>query len=147
MAIDIVWKDSTISSMYELGSDYLYGLAIDYERYVKDFGFIPINEFIQGWTCTPPHILETLKKFDNVYDYNGNPLVIAEVNVYNDDDIFVEVSPLNEDGEESSYSYILSAGEIYSYNVIHTDYFYKSIKSKGETLCPILITKTKQPQS
>ena len=91
------------------------------------------------------HNFETLKKFDNVYDYNGNPVVIAEVNVYNDDDIFVEVFSVNEDGEESSNSYMLNASEIYSYNVIHVDYFYKSIKPKGEALCPILITKTKQP--
>ena len=152
MGINIGWKpeDTTVGAMYSHGKDYLYGLLIDYERYVHDFGYIPISQFIEGWTCIPPSIFDKLRKTDRVFDYNGDALIICEnPYTYGEDNVtYVTVTPVNEDGTiDASNTYSLNSGELYSYNVIHMDYFYKTIKAKGEPLCPILITKTSQPQS
>lgn len=152
MNINIGWRqeDATATAMYTHGKNYLYSLIVDYERYMVDFGFIPVAKFITGWTCIPPHIFKALKPTDRVYNYKGEPMIVVdEPYTYNEDEEswYIEVCSVDEDGNESKTSFMMDIGELYSYNVIHMDYNYKNIKPKGEQLCPILITETKQPQN
>lgn len=139
--ISSFWSLDNIDSIYGYGKEYLYSLIHDYEMYIRDFGYIPISNFLKGWTCIPPSIFRSLKPGYKLFDINGTQVTIqTEPDPY--DGMFIEaIDDINKSG------FIIFAGELYAKNISHEDYIYKSIKPKGETLCPILITKTKQPQS
>lgn len=144
------WANCTMSDVNENGRGYPYTLIFDYERYVKDFGFIPVNDFIKGWTCITRDSFGSLGLTDIVYDCNGNKYVVMDEPYESDDEeyLYVEVRKVDEDGEVQSSGETLCTGDLYSENAIHQDYHWKKIKQKGEEkLCPILITKTNQLQN
>lgn len=147
------WKTATLSDVSDNGSNYLYSLVCDYERYVKNFGFIPIGLFIQGWTCITYKQFEALNIGDIVYTPQGVAYVVTDEPYESDDEIhlYVECSAMKSDGtydDTGNNVDVLQSGDIYYTDVTHEDYKRKLIKSESEEpLCPILITKTNPPLS
>lgn len=138
------WINMTLRDVQDNGPKYVSSLINDYERYVHDFGYISVFEFIQGWTCITYRSISDLSINDKVYDATGQLFRIAS-EVYDGEKYSYVYADLNEDKDAT---HILISGTIYSDNVIHKDY-YKKVKNKEseEQLCPILITKINQHQN
>ena len=153
MTKDNKWSQaiSSIPTVYNCGKNYLYSFIMDYERYVSNFGYITTLSFLRGWTCLSPEEFKSLNVTDICYTYQGEKVsVVEEPTIYDEDDevMYVEVAKVNKEGQVCGTTYMLDCGELYSHRVIHMDYLYnKDFRPKGEHLCPILITKTKQPQN
>ena len=140
------WEQSTLNKVYDCGNHYLYALIRDYENYIKDYDkYIPLETFLERWTCISPEGFKLLQKGDNVYDYSGMKYTIQ--NFYYDNDF--ETMMVNVEGCYGEKR-IFCNGDLYGAPYIHYDYSsWEKIKQKEseEQLCPILITKTNQPQN
>lgn len=138
------WINMTLKDVQDNGPKYVSSLINDYEQYVHDFGYIPIFEFIQGWTCITYRSFQDLSVNDKVYDAAGQLFSIAS-EVFAGKDYSYVYANLN--GDENA-TRILISGTIYSDSVIYKDY-HKKVKNKEseEQLCPILITKINQHQN
>ena len=148
------WVAANLSDVSDNGPNYMYSLLCDYERYIKNFGFIPVELFLSNWTCVTYKKFELLGPGDIVYTPQGVPYVIVDDPYESDDEVslYVEAVKMNDDGsydDTGRYNEVLQTGDIYEDNITHKDYARKSLKRKEseEPLCPILITKTNQPQS
>lgn len=148
------WEKATLSDVYDNGPGYMYSLLCDYEKYVRDFGYIPINNFIPKWTCISYILFSNLIPGDIVFSPQGTKFIIIDYPFESDDEalLCVEVAILKDDGtydDTGQYTEILQSGDLYSTDIVHLDYRWKKIKRKEseEPLCPILITKTNQLQS
>ena len=148
------WEGADLSTVSRDGASYLYSLLCDYERYIDNFHFITIQDFLQGWTCISREDFVNLTCGDRVYTPQGQEYVVMEEPWESDDEtcVYVEVTMVKDDGtfdNTGRLNEILCTGDLYACDKIHMDYFYKVIKRKEseEPICPILITKTNQPQS
>lgn len=120
--------------------NYLYNLIVDYENYMKDYGFIPLDDFILKWNCLLLDDFDKLKPGDIVYDCVGNKLTITDYPYVGDNDIDHYVEADNGD--------IYNAGDLYKKDYSSALMDYKKKICEGEkATCPILITKTKQHQN
>lgn len=146
------FSNASLADINEEGSTYLYSLIVDYQKAVREFGYIGLREFIREWNCIPSSTFMSLCIGDVVYDTNGTKY-IAITNAY---ECFVahadsrigniECKVVNNQGNVVSQT-ILSAGDAYSspiYNNVCNYYKKRQIKRKELELCPILITKKKQ---
>lgn len=148
MVTEPSWKGKDISYVFDCGPEYMYSLLIDYEKYVKSFGFIPVQDFLEGWKCIAPgSALGELNAGDFVYTDNGSKYKVYDVFISDDDLPYVDAYPELDDGSTLKVSTTFPAGTVYSEKVTHKDYYWKKIKEREESICPILITKTNQPQS
>lgn len=142
------WKGS--SEVFDNGHEYTFSLLLDYEKYIEKFGYVSLSKFLKGWTCIARNYFENLKIDDIIYNETGQKHKVIS-DVYSDDynELYVEAVELDENGEEHEYPYSIYAGTAYSREVPHIDYLYKNriIREGDKPLCPILITKTNQPQS
>ena len=134
------------------GPNYLLSLIYDYEKYMRDFGFITMREFIKGCKCITRKTFERLQVGDFVYTPDGRRFVVAEEPWEADDEIslFVEVAKTDDISINTFKNTItMQSGDLYSEDVIHEHYRWKKKinRESEESLCPILITKTNQPQS
>jgi hypothetical protein len=146
------WVAATLSDVLDNGPNYMYSLLCDYERYIKNFGFIPVELFLSDWTCITYKNFELLGPGDIVYTPQGVPYVIVDSPYESDDEVslYIEAVKMNDDGsydDTGRYNELLQTGDIYEDNITHKDYARKRKKESEEPLCPILITKTNQPQS
>lgn len=136
---DIVTEDDN-------ASDYYNSFIYDYEKYIQHYGFIPANDFIQGWNCINSKVFKLLKSGDTVYDYRGLSYEVVRKGIS-----YVEVIPLDVPIDTYHAYPSLHRGEVYCDSVTHEDYKFKDIikkhKEREEKICPILITKTNQAQS
>ena len=144
------WDNHNVADVCDNGPNYMYSLICDYEKYIKSFGVIPINIFLKGWTCIQYVDFSNFRIGDTVYTANGDEYEIIDIPYESDDEVnlYVEVRHIRKDGKISSTTDILQTGDIYFASVVHKDYYRKKIKRENEEpLCPILITKTNQPQN
>ena len=143
------WEHCTMKDLIDYGANYLYAFMCDYERYNHFYGFISVADFLRGWKCVTPDSLASLKRSDNVYDAKGVRYKVTEDSSNYDDCIFIEVIRQLDDGSFSGTTEMIAMGDVYSEDVIHDDFRWKKRinRESEETICPILITKTNQPQS
>lgn len=138
-----------------IAMNYMTALVYDYEQYVKDFGYLPVEEFIKGWTIMVHEDMErVVEKQEStvVYTINGKGStetvdICGDESYYNQEHetYFLCCRPVRKDGviditDERTYV----EGDLYYIPFAHIDYLTKTPKSvqKGEKLCPILITRT-----
>lgn len=162
------WKDKTI---YDLNSDYLKILLLDYEKTILhlDGNSLSIEEFLLNWNCISFELFETLKPFDKVYDHKGNEYYIIDyaVESYEDDNTagysidvcsddymktncFTLKTQQDLDNIPPSERCTFYTGDLYTSSTINDLYEIHTIKKQQKEkseLCPILITKTNQPQN
>lgn len=147
------WAHSNANDVSYNGANYLYSVLLDYERYIRDFGYIPLDDFIKDWKCVTYKAFSELRPGDFVYTPYGHRYKVIEEAYESDDEtsLYIEVAEEKEDGsfdESGRSNQIVQTGDVYSENVIHEHYRWKQKIRRGEEkLCPILITKTNQPQS
>ena len=147
------WTNCTIGDVSNNGANYMYSLLCDYERYIKDFGYITVQEFLPLWTCITYKSFAKLQVGDSVYLPGGIELIVMDDPFESDDEtsLYVEVVQVKEDGtfdDTGNSNEVLNTGDLYSSPVPHKDYLWRKIKKESEELlCPILITKTNQPQN
>ena len=147
------WTNATLGDVSSNGANYMYSLLCDYEKYLKDFGYITIQDFLPRWTCITYKSFEKLYVGDSVYDCVGNEYIVMDEPYESDDEtyLYIEVAKLREDrsfDDTGSSNDTFQSGDLYKSPVIHGDYLWKKIKKeREEQLCPILITKTNQPQN
>lgn len=144
------WINCTIDDVLCNGPNYMYSLTCDYERYVRYFGFISIDDFLQGWNCITFSKFANLQIGDAVYSPTGiKYIVIDEVFENVDGVLCVEVkSSLDASSTSFVNTSFVQAGDVYSDSVTHYQYRTRTVnKNKEEILCPILITKTNQDQN
>lgn len=147
------WEHCSVHDVSYNGGNYLYSLVCDYERYLKDFGFITLDEFIKDWKCVTYKAYSELQIGDFVYSPHGLRYKVMDTPYESDDEtcLYMEVAPEREDGsfdESGKSNEVIQDGDVYSENVIHDHYRWKKKINRGEErVCPILITKTNQPQS
>ena len=153
MVLNKTWEGADLSTVSNNGVGYLYTLLCDYERYVRDFGFIDVEEFLQKWTCIPYNAFVNLAPGDTVYAFHGQKYIVVDEpwEADNESYMYIAITKLNDDGtfdDTGKYNEILNNGDLYAYDKIHMDYYHKKKKKESEEpICPILITKTNQPQS
>lgn len=146
------WKGNTLADVNDNGQNYLYSLAYDYEKYVQTFGYIPMNLFITDWTCIRYDDFDKLRPGDFVYSSVGTRYKIIDYPFLSDDEttMYVEACRYPDDNTVYTSTDMLTSGDIYFDSVIHKDFRHRRIrkrKEREELLCPILITKTNQPQN
>ena len=97
---NLTWTHSNVSDVYNNGANYTYSLLLDYSAYIKNFGYISIEQFLPQWTCITYKSFQNLKKEDIVYDYRGTKFIVMDDPYESDEgtDLYVEVLPLKEDG-------------------------------------------------
>jgi hypothetical protein len=150
---NFTWNNCTVESVSNNGTNYIYNLLYDYEKYVKDYGYVDLNSFIQEWTCIPYMYFAKLCAGDIVYLCNGEKYIIADESYRCDDDtcLYIEAIKAQDDGtfDISDISETMISGDLYYAPVIHRDYLWKKKikKESEEKLCPILITRTNQLQN
>ncbi len=144
-------NDDHICDVYDNGSNYMLALICDYEKYIETFGYVSVSQFLHGWSCIPRTVFQNLQSGCHVYDPQGRCYRIIEEPYESEDEtcMYVKVAHIQEDGVISSTTETLATGDIYSEPYIHYDYQWKKqqLKESEEKPCPILITKTSQPQS
>lgn len=152
--MNYTWETSDLSDVHNNGPGYMYSLICDYERYVRDFGYIPISLFIEGWKCITWKSFGQLIPGDYVYTPQGVRYIVMEEPYESDDEmyLYVEVTKERDDGSfdmSGRSNETLQTGDLYCEDVFHADYRRKKIKIKEseEKIWPILITKTNPPQS
>lgn len=147
----IAWQnDDHICDVYDNGPNYMFSLICDYEKYVKEFGYISITTFLHGWSCIPRNQFQFLSSGERVYDPQGRCYqVIEDARETDDESYVVEVAMVKAGGIISDLTQTLSTGDLYSEEFVHYDYQWKKqqLQESEEKPCPILITKTSQPQS
>ena len=147
------WTSATLSDVCDNGPGYMYSLLCDYERYVRDFGYIPIAMFIPGWNNITYKEFVNLSPSDIVFTPNGIKYIVVDDPYESDDEtrMYVEVVKLNDDGsydDTGKSNETLETGDLYCVSFVHRDYRRKRLKKESEEpICPILITKTNQPQN
>lgn len=151
MSILQTFNGATLSDVSSNGHNYLYSLINDYETYIEDFGFISIDEFIQGWTCIPLSGFARLAPGNEFYSPVGIKYTASSKPWESDDETYYYIECTSENIHSSNYSpfgneEILSSGDIYYKPYIHFDYEWKKkiLKRKEDKPCPILIMKTNQ---
>ena len=135
---------------YDNGPNYSFNLLLDYEEYMESYGFTTIVEFLKGWTCINRYSFENLQIDDIIYDATGCQYKVVGEVIWDDYNIpYVDAKQIYADREESSYAQAIHAGDAYYDSKVHTDYHYKrkTFRQGDEPICPILITKTNQPQN
>lgn len=152
MLVHLTWDNRTLSDVSANGPNYMYSLLCDYERYVKSFGYIPVELFLQDWKCITYNAFAKLTPGDYIYTPQGVQYRVVDEPYESDDELslYVEVTMVKPDGSIDTNTEILQSGDIYSEDVTHGDYRRKrprDPKEREEKVCPILITKTNQPQS
>lgn len=162
------WKNKTI---YDLNSDYLKILLLDYEKTILhlDGNSLSIEEFLLNWNCISFEHFEKLEQFDKVYDCNGNMYYIIETPVesYEDNNTAgYSIDVCSDDYMETNRSMLKTqedldnippserctfyTGDLYISSTINDLYKIHTIKKQQKEkskVCPILITKTNQPQN
>ena len=162
------WKDKTI---YDLSMDYLKILLLDYEKTILhlDGNSLSIEEFLLNWNCISFEHFESLKPFDKVYNYEGHEYYIIDyaVESYEDDHTAgYSIDVCSDDYMKANYStlktqqdldnippserYTFYTGDLYTSSTINDLYEIHTIKKQQKEknkICPILITKTNQPQN
>lgn len=137
--------------IYNDGLNYMNSLLYDYEDYVKLYGYISVDQFLQNWTCIPHKTFSNLVIGNIVYDCNGSRYVVTDDAYESDNEtLYVETLMVDNNGNIIQNSEnVFSEGDLYSESITHTDYKWKKrkIESEEKTLCPILISKTNQHQS
>ena len=150
---NMTWEQATLGDVWNNGANYMYSLLCDYERYIKNYGYITVNDFLLQWTCITYDSFASLHVGDIVYDPSGTKYIVMERPWESDDETYlcIEVTTVNKDGtfdRTGSSNETLHTGDLYNEPVTHRDYLWKIRKKESEeALCPILITKTNQPQS
>lgn len=152
--MNCTWENSDLADVHNNGPGYMYSLICDYERYVFDFGYMPVCLFIEGWKCITWETFNQLIPGDYVYTPQGVRYLVMETPYESDDEmyLYVEATKERDDGSfdlSGRSNETLQTGDLYSENVIHEDYHTKKAKLKEseEKICTILITKTNQAQS
>lgn len=162
------WKNKTI---YDLNSDYLKILLLDYEKTILhlDGNSLSIEEFLLNWNCISFEHFEELEPFDKVYDCNGNMYYIIETPVESYEDSNTagySIDVCSDDYMETNRSMLKTqedldnippserctfyTGDLYISSTINDLYKIHTIKKQQKEkskVCPILITKTNQPQN
>lgn len=143
------WETCTIRDILECGPNYLYSLLYDYELYNHHFGYISLTDFLRGWKCVTPDTINLLKPTDIIYDAKGVRYKVTEDPSNYDENIFIEAVKQLDDGSTWGTTEMIGMGDVYSEDVIHEDFRWKKRinRESEEIICPILITKTNQPQS
>ena len=148
------WSGATLNEVSCQGTNYLYSLLCDYERYIKNYGYISIEDFLPQWTCITYHSFQSLSIGESVYAPDGNEYIVMETPCESDDEsyLLVEVTRIDDDGkfDDTGWSNeTFTTGDLYNEPVTHRDYKWrkKINREREEKICPILITKTNQPQN
>ena len=143
-----------LSDVYDNGANYMYSLLCDYDKYMQNYGYISLQDFLPSWTCIPHQVFSHLTIGDTVYLPNGAEYIVMDDAYVSDDEIhlYIEITPLKADGsfdDTGSSNETAQSGDLYKMPVTHSDYTWKKkkIESEGPPLCPILITKTNQHQN
>ena len=150
----IDWSNATLSDVQDGGPNTMYSFICDYERAIKDYGWMPVNEFIKTWTAIRWKDFENLQDGDIVYDYEGNKWQCIELAYMSDDEQYlnVECVQLTHNGmikvSSTGNNEIFCIGDLYfASNYTRLAEYKHKILEREERACPILITKTKQLQS
>lgn len=148
------WKNSTLSDVSDGGPNSLYSLICDYQRATKDYGWMPVDDFVKSWTAIKWKDFENLQEDDIVYDCSGNKWKCIESSYMSDDEMYlnVECARIDKDGSFSTTivsTEIFTIGDLYfaPYYTRLVKYRRKKIEREEEKACPILIIKTKQHQN
>ena len=150
----IDWSKSTLSDVKDCGPNALFSFICDYERATRDYGWIPVYEFVKTWTAIRWKDFENLQEGDIVYDYMGEKYQCVEQSYLSDDEQYlnIECLKLTNDGmikvSPTGNNEFLCIGDLYfAPNYTRLAEYRHKILEREERACPILITKTKQPQS
>lgn len=150
----IDWSKSTLYDVRDCGPNALFSFICDYERATRDYGWIPVYEFVKTWTAIRWKDFENLQEGDIVYDYMGEKYQCVEQSYLSDDEQYlnIECLKLTNDGmikvSPTGNNEIFCIGDLYfAPNYTRLAEYRHKILEREERACPILITKTKQPQS
>ena len=148
------WSGATLNDVSLQGANYLFSLFYDYEQYVKNYGYISIENFLHQWTCITYHAFQSLSVGESVYTPDGSECIVMDTPYESDDEsyLLIEVARIEEDGkfDDTGWSNeTFQTGDLYNKPVAHYDYTWKNKinREREEKICPILITKTNQLQS
>ena len=147
------WNNNILSDVSDGGPNSLYSLICDYQKATKDYGWMPVNDFVKSWTAIKWKDFKNLQKDDIVYDYSGSKWICIDSSYLDDDEIhlYVECVRINKDSSFNTsigYTETFSIGDLYfapNYTRL-AEYRHKNLE-REERACPILITKTKHPQN
>lgn len=147
------WKNSTLSDVSDGGPNSLYSLICDYQKATKDYGWMPVDDFVKSWTAIRWKDFANLQEDDIVYDCNGNKWKCIEPSYMSVDEMYLHVA-CTKINEDSSFNTNIGGTEIFTIGDLYFAPYYTrlaeykhKILEREERACPILITKTKQPQS
>lgn len=150
----IDWSKSTLYDVRDCGPNALFSFICDYERATRDYGWIPVYEFVKTWTAIRWKDFENLQEGDIVYDYMGEKYQCIEQPYISEDEQYlnIECLKLTNDGmikvSPTGNNEIFCIGDLYfAPNYTRLAEYRHKILEREERACPILITKTKQPQS
>ena len=150
----IDWSKSSLYDVRDCGPNALFSFICDYERATRDYGWIPVYEFVKTWTAIRWKDFENLQEGDIVYDYMGKKYQCVEQSYLSDDEQYLNIECLKLTNDSmikvssTGNNEIFCIGDLYfAPNYTRLAEYRHKILEREERACPILITKTKQPQS